>query len=679
MTAARFQTGLRFAILDAMKNRSAIFALAVLAVFAAAATPVYELAALAPRHLQLRMRFADCVRRSDAAGMEAVCREGVELVADDPLWHFNLACALAYRDDPSEAFAELEKSVRLGVRDVKMIENDADLKRISGDPRFRKAVDLAKELGDSLPPGGTPVVPASPAGDWTITVAETNLVWNFDANCFVAETDAAAVTSAVPRDAAGRYNGPAKKNISAWMREGTAAGNAGDLYFNRDGGHSRLAVTNYPGMLAVRMDEKARALGLDRLTPNMCFAHPVIGNASLALTQGFVWRSAGRLHATDQSLAMRMQSFYMNNQFWVFPAVDDFSGVPTNRIDRFASAAPWQLVTEGRSWSDQEFVRAAAAASAAMRPDTKRAALRAHLFAPTLQWLFRRSRPGVKTDADYLTEKAHPTAFGKKDLDVEALVRRAHALAPEEIPPVAFLAVVNSSRFPVKYPQPGADYPDIGPEVVSATASSVAFVLRDALAKRTVLVKAVPFPLEGGAAEFAWAVVHGDPSAVSIEPPLGESPLALRGGLAQITVDRRRIPPGGRIDVACFAKRAGTPYGAPAFVSFSAVALEKREWRADGKVASIDYTNPDGLYCDPMVALPRRWRDEYGYDAAGECTGFVRISADGTKLGEFTRRGERVVERAADGSPKRTVKVRYITRETGVENMPPELTYIDED
>lgn len=661
-----------------VRARRAVLVAAALAAVAAHATSPYGYYAVAAQHQQLRARFADCVRRSDVKGMEAVCREGIELVADDALWHYNLACALSYRDDFKDAFDELEKAVRFGVRDLEMIKSDTDLKRISGDPRFAKILDLARELGSSLPSGQLPVVPAVVSSDCRLTIAETNLTWNFDANCFMASVDLSSVTSALPREAADRYNGPAKKKIAAWIRDGSAAGNSGEFYFNRDGGHSKLVVTNFPGLVSVAMDAKARELGIDRLTPNLLLPRPVFGNASLALTQGFTWRSAGRMHVTDAPLATRMQFFYSNNEFWIFPAVDDFSTVATNRIDRFACAAPFQLLTEGRSWSDQQYLRAAVAASAAMRPDAKESAIRRHLFAPTLQWLFRRSMPGVKSDADYLTSKAHPTAFAKKDLDVEALVERAHSLKPADIPPAVALAIVNSPKFPVKYPRPEVDYPDGGAEFLSVTPFSVAMVLRDALAKRTVLVKAVPFPIDEGGTEFKWAVVHGDPDAVKIEPPLGESPFAPQHGVVQLTVDRRRIAPGERIDVACFAKRPGTSFGAPSFISFSAVALEKREWREDGKIASIDYTNPDNLYCDPAIALPRRWKDVYEYKD-GECTGFTRYSADGEKRGEFTKRGERILERNADGTPKRKVKVHYITRDTGIPDMPPELTYVDED
>ena len=657
----------------------AVLAAAAVAGPSATALTAYECAAIAPRHAALRLRLVDCTRRSDAKGMEAVCREGVELAPDDALWHYNLACALSYGENRDEAFAELEKSVRLGVRDVEMIRKDADLKIISGDPRFEKTLALARELGDSLPPGKAPVVPAAAAADGTLTLAETNLTWNFDANCFVASVDPSVVTAKLAAAEADRYNGPAKARIAKWLREGTAAGNAGEFYFNRDAGHSRLAVTNYPGLISVRLDKKGRDLGLDRLTPNVGMPCPVFGNASLALTQGYLWRSLGRLHMTDPALAAQLQSAYVNNQFWVFPAVDDFSSVATNMVDRFHAVTPGQLLTEGRSWSDQQFLRAALAASAAMRPETKGFAVREHLLAPTLQWLFRRMRPGVGTDEGYLTSKAHPTAFGKKDLDVDALVERAHSLRPEDIPPAATLGLVNSATYPVKYPQPVVDYPDIAPEFVTMTPFSIGVVLRDARAKRTFLVKAAPFPAGMRDVTFKWAVVHGNADAVKIEPPLGESPLAPGRGVAQITVDRRLLKPGERIDVACFGKRPGTSFGAPSFVSFSAVPLEKREWRDDGRIASIDYTNPDDLYCDPMVALPRRWKDVYSYDKDGECTGFTRYSDAGEKRGEFTRRGERIVERAPGGTPRRTVRVRYITRDTGVPDMPPELTYVDED
>ena len=646
---------------------------------AACATSVYDYPAIAAQHQELRARLQQCVQRVDLEGWEQACREGIELVGDDPLWHYNLACALAYRPNHAAAFEELEQAVLLGFRDVKAIESDADLKSLSGEQRFKDVLKRAQELGDSPPPGKPRTVPAVVEPGGTARLTESNLVWNFDRSMFDGLLELRpSADLGNPTNLAERYAGPAKKLVAAWLREGTAAGNCGDLYFNRDGGHSRPVVTNFPALTSVKMEKRASDMGLDRLTPNMCLAYPVVGNASLAMTQGFLWRSAGRIHLTDQSAAMKLAYAYGFNQFWVFPAVDDFSTNPTNRFDYFPGVSPCQLITEGRSWSDRRYVQAALAASASFRPETKRELVKRGLLAATLQWLFRRCRPGVESDADYLTSKAHPTAFGKKDLDEAALVKRAHGLRPEDIPPVALLALINSTRYPVRYPQPTVDYPDCNGEILSFTPYAIAMVLRDAQARRTVLVQART-PEEGGRdVAFAWAVVNGDPAAVKIESPLGDEPTALEAGRAQITIDRRRLAPGERIDVACFAKRAGTAYGAPSFISFSAVALEKRAWREDGRLESVDYTNPDGRYCDPLVALPRRWKDVYSY-VGDVCTGFVRYTREGEASGEFTVKGALVTSRAADGSPSSTRKVRYITRESGIPDMPPELTYVEEE
>ena len=35
--------------------------------------------------------------------------------------------------------------------------------------------------------------------------------------------------------------------------------------------------------------------------------------------------------------------------------------------------------------------------------------------------------------------------------------------------------------------------------------------------------------------------------------------------------------------------------------------MEKREYAADGRLLSIDYSNPEDRYSDPALALPRAW------------------------------------------------------------------------
>ena len=162
---------------------------------------------------------------------------------------------------------------------------------------------------------------------------------------------------------------------------------------------------------------------------------------------------------------------------------------------------------------------------------------------------------------------------------------------------------------------------------------------------------------------------------MKIETPPGEAATTPEKGFAQITVDRRNIKE--RIDVACFAKTDGTDWGAPAFISFFPIPQEERTYRPDGQIASIDYSNPEGVYSDPLVSLPRHWKDTYSYDAAGHLLGWTR-SYNGKDTAAFTATGDRIVERRGDGTPAKAVHVKYTPRSTNDPLEPLTLSYLDD-
>ena len=68
------------------------------------------------------------------------------------------------------------------------------------------------------------------------------------------------------------------------------------------------------------------------------------------------------------------------------------------------------------------------------------------LLAPTLQAIFRRSNRMVVTDEDYFSGKAHPVVFDATQLDEEKMVRLAHEITPDSIPPVAVIEVKDETR-----------------------------------------------------------------------------------------------------------------------------------------------------------------------------------------------------------------------------------------
>ncbi len=89
-----------------------------------------------------------------------------------------------------------------------------------------------------------------------------------------------------------------------------------------------------------------------------------------------------------------------------------------------------------------------------------------------------------------------------------------------------------------------------------ATKCAWAFTLRTADAKRSFAIIA-----DEGADEYAFATVHDPAGACTLE--------RLSSVSARVTLDKTKMNPVSRVDVALFARRAGSGWGAPSFVSFA--------------------------------------------------------------------------------------------------------------
>ncbi len=486
------------------------------------------------RHVELRDQFVAAVREGDTETMKETCEKGVALLPDDPVWRYNLACALSYMKDPKPALDALEEAIDLGFRDADAIAGDRDLKRISGEERFGELVEYARDMARRpILSGPMAVTPATGTFGKAIHLGEQNLAWNFDLGCFEARMR---------------------------LLPG-GGGNAGDLYMNRDGEHSRLNIKSWPGLTPVRLDAEGRARGADLDFPNILFPYPVFGNCSRALTQGPYWRSLPRALMTGEAWRLAaMAKFYLSNQVWVFPAVKDFDFSPSGYGDVFASVTPYWIATQGASFTDQQYLRAALEVSRSMQPEVKSAVVGAGRLAPTVQALLRRSLRGVATEADYLSEKAHPTCFATNALDIARLKKAASSLTLAQVPPVAIIA----GAFPE---QKAAVAPGALPELTYATACAWAFVLRSPAEKRAFVVKAA------GGAEYEFAAVHNG-AAACLE--------RLAPDAVRITLDRSRMSPTNRVDLAVFARTGKSLWSAPSFVSFAVV-------------------DPDAPYSDPVL------------------------------------------------------------------------------
>ena len=507
---------------------------------------IWDYPARFPEHNRLCRQFRVAVREGDTATMEETCRKGVRLLPEDPTWHFNLACSLAYfAKRADEAFDELEKAIDLGFRDRAQIANDADLKRLAKLPRYEQLLayaDLMKER--PMLSGPYASVDATGVFGKPIVLGEQNLGWDFDTGCFVARMRLVA---------------------------GSSGGNVGDLYMNRDSRHSMLNLADYPGITEVRLDALGRTNGMDRSFPNMLFPYPVFGNASLAMTVGPYWRSLPRAMMTTETVLLgRMLKFYLNNQIWVFPSHADTAPVGTHG-DVFASITPYWMTTAGRSWSDQPYLRAALEASRSLNAQVKAEIVKRGLLAPTIQTLIRKSLRGVTNEVDYLSAKAHPTALPPNGIDLARLKASAKALTVESVPPLVPISVEAAS---VRRKPPV-------PELTYATPFAWAYVLRadEPIRQFTIAAR--------GAESYSFSVTHGDADGQGVR--ISE----VRTNVFRITLNRDLLSPTNRVDITVVGRNGKTGWGAPSYVSFA---------RMD---PSAPYSDP-ALTILPQPVTPKR-------------------------------------------------------------------------
>jgi hypothetical protein len=401
--------------------------------------------------------------------------------------------------------------------------------------------------------------------------------------------------------------------LNAWFAEGSAAGLAALTYENRDGGHSPLDTAAYPQLQVFQHgpDTGPPTGPAVQLRPR-----PTFGNCSMAAPadQG---GSLPRHYFSDPAGARFLAGQYLSNNLFLYPEHQDHDQ-GANGVggygDLLPANSPCLLVSQGSSLSDQPFLHALLAAAAALPPETQRRLIESRLLMPTLQALLRQSR--VQTPADYFTAAAHPPVFDSATLDVERLVRLAHATTPERIPPLVQLEIREETE-----PRPGVHFFDdakAAPRRLADTPVAIARVLHAAQPEYVLeLSTAKSGDLQRRPLQLRWQVLQGDPARVRIDTVAGS-------GMARVRV-RWQPPPTSaaglrshRIDVAVFAGN-GISVSAPALVSFYLPPHEHRIEDAGGRVLEVHHQthNPDlGL---PLDAGDPRWRQAlFALAAAGD-------------------------------------------------------------
>lgn len=384
-------------------------------------------------------------------------------------------------------------------------------------------------------------------------------------------------------------NDATAKALNEWFTAGTAAGLSAITYENRDGQHSAFPTQLYPRLQVMK------AVGDDKGPAKVVRSIPVIGNCSMASAPDQVG-CLPRLYMTDPAGPdFLMRQYFLNNLFIYPEHLDHDKGA--NGVGGYGDLLPLNtptlLISQGSSSSDQPFLQAFISAAAALSPATQKVILEKKLLAPTLQAIFRRSNKMVTSDADYFTGKAHPVVFDASQIDEAKMIRLAHEMTPETIPPVAIIEIKEETK-----PERGKQWfePQGMPAhtSIATTPVSIGRIFRENSAEHGLIVSldksftATPRKL---AAKFA--VLQGDPRFVRIDQQPGTT-------LARIRVRWQPPVPGARgirshrIDIAAFATD-GKSISAPSIISFYMLPNEMRFYDEQGRVSEIHYetANPD--------------------------------------------------------------------------------------
>ncbi|GHB94973.1 hypothetical protein [Cerasicoccus arenae] len=431
---------------------------------------------------------------------------------------------------------------------------------------------------------------------------------------------------------------PLSKKIQTWFDEGTAAGNVGDLYENRDGGHSRLNLKKFGQFAQLVYGEELKKLGADfGVKIKIVNERPTLVNASLAMLGKPFARSMARLIMHNPELSPELYSMYRIANICFYPEHADHD---KRNGDLFAVNTPYLIISQGSSGSDIPFMEATAQTLASFQPSVKELLHQHGLLAPTVQMIMRWSNDGIGNADNYLTGKAHPTVFDATKLRPDAMAEMAHAMKPDHLPPLALIRMTQETQA-----VSGVDYfdSDVG-EILMETPCAIGRVARNLSHSRTFRVSAADsFDVRHLPLNYHWKVLRGDESKINIHLLNGA------GNEAEITVDYQpeTLSHGDpqlrshRVDIGVFVDN-GVYYSAPAFISIWYPPNEKREYDDDGHLEKVTYLSAKkvGVSADVVLLFDKPWSDIYSYDD-DKISGWVR-QFDNGDTASFNAKGKQI-------------------------------------
>ena len=196
----------------------------------ATAQSVFDMPKLFPQHRQYLLQFVTSLQKNDLLSAESAARAAVRIFPNDANWHYNVGCVCARDNRETEALEWLSKAVDLGFTDARQLREDGDLRFLRPYPAFAELIERAEAQRANPKRNATlsAALAESVAVGASAEVTAKNTQWNWDpakGGYMTTLLTLVGDRKLNPED----YQGPYATLIQTWMREGTAAGNAGDL------------------------------------------------------------------------------------------------------------------------------------------------------------------------------------------------------------------------------------------------------------------------------------------------------------------------------------------------------------------------------------------------------------------------------------------------------------------
>ena len=423
--------------------------------------------------------------------------------------------------------------------------------------------------------------------------------------------------------------------LEKWMSKGTASGLSGTVWDNRDDGHSKINLDQMPGMVQFKYkpsEAKTKGWGLQTRVMDKT----TVGNSSTAHKQIDKGSQPRCAYSSPIGLSVLRKQYRANN-IYIYPShMDHIAGNQregksqtkkrgAGRGDMYPTNTPFIIVSQGSSGTDKPFIRAVAWTIGSFQRDVRLFLEEHGLLMPTVQMLLRRSQNNIDADKEYLTGRAHPVVFDRRNINVIKMMNAAHRMALKDIPPLVQLKLISEDTMVA-----GRDF--IGPirlsEKLYESPELISRIWRGYSPSRTMRISAAgTINPSGLPLQYYWVVLRGPADKVDIQLLNRDGSEAAVRFAYPYRSESQWLEGmwSNRIEVGVFAGTRSN-ISAPSFITWVTLDNEERRYNEDGEIQSIDYGT--GRYVDPRLAVGMPFRDTFQW-SDGHITGMTRKNTDG--------------------------------------------------